>query len=51
MIPLLLIGAAVVGACVVLDYSSFVVGPGEQEAFIQERHHIGKHDDHREYRH
>ncbi|MEU3795240.1 hypothetical protein [Streptomyces fructofermentans] len=73
MIPLLLIGAAVLGACLVFGYSSFVVGfvlmvagvvgliafmatpgavlrPGEREAVIEERHYIGKHDDHREYR-
>ncbi|UIX34175.1 hypothetical protein [Streptomyces sp. GQFP] len=74
MIPLLLIGAAVLGACLVFGYSSFVVGfvlmvagvvgliafmatpgavlrPGEREAVIEERHYIGKHDDHRDYRH
>jgi len=73
MIPLLLIGAAVLGACLVFGYSSFVVGfvlmvagvvgliafmatpgavlrPGEREAVIEERHYIGKHDDHRNYR-
>lgn len=74
MIPLLLIGAAVLGACLVFGYSSFVVGfvlmvagvvgliafmatpgavlrPGEREAVIEGRHYIGKHDDHRDYRH
>jgi len=27
-----------------------VLRPGEREAVIEERHYIGKHDDHRNYR-
>ncbi|MFF4550105.1 hypothetical protein [Streptomyces sp. NPDC001435] len=73
MVPLILIGAAVLGACLIFGYSSFVVGfillaagilgliafmstpgavrrPGEREAVIEERHYMGKGDDHRYYR-
>ncbi|MGW3109579.1 hypothetical protein [Streptomyces sp. NPDC001100] len=73
MVPLILIGATVLGGCLVFGYSSFVVGfflmvvgvvglitfmstrgavlrPGEREAVIEERHYIGKHDDHQHYR-
>jgi hypothetical protein len=73
MVPLILIGATVLGGCLVFGYSSLVVGfllmaagviglitfmstrgvvlrPGEREAVIEERHYIGKHDDHRNYR-
>jgi hypothetical protein len=73
MVPLILIGATVLGGCLVFGYSSLVVGfllmaagviglitfmstrgvvlrPGEREAVIEERHYIGKHDDHRDYR-
>ncbi|MFI1164331.1 hypothetical protein ACH4UM_12050 [Streptomyces sp. NPDC020801] len=72
MIPLMLIGATVLGACLVFGYSSFVVGfflmaagvlgliafmatpgavlrPNEREV-VEERHYMGRHDDHREYR-
>jgi hypothetical protein len=73
MIPLILLGATVLGGCLVFGYNSFIVGfflmvagviglitfmstrgtvlrPGEREAVIEERHYIGKHDDHRNYR-
>ncbi|MGQ4481610.1 hypothetical protein [Streptomyces sp. SAS_276] len=73
MVPLILIGATVLGGCLVFGYSSLVVGfllmaagaiglitfmstrgvvlrPGEREAVIEERHYIGRHDDHRNYR-
>ncbi|MFI6463053.1 hypothetical protein [Streptomyces sp. STR69] len=73
MIPLILIGATVLGGCMIFGYSSFIVGfllmtagalglitfmstrgavprPGERESVIEERHYIGKHDDHRNYR-
>lgn len=73
MVPLILIGAAVLGACLVFGYSSFIVGfflmaagllglitflatvgtvrrPGERETVIEERHYMGNHDDHRNYR-
>ncbi|WP_409054937.1 hypothetical protein [Streptomyces sp. SYP-A7185] len=73
MVPLLLIGATVAGACILFGPSSFVVGftllaagilglmafmgtpgmvkrPGERETVIQERHYMGKGDDHRRYR-
>jgi len=73
MVPLVLIGAAVLGACLVFGYSSFIVGfilmaagvlglitflatpgtirrPGENETVIEERHYIGRGEDHRRYR-
>ncbi|MCX5554690.1 hypothetical protein [Streptomyces sp. NBC_00038] len=72
MVPLVLLGAMVLGACLVFGYSSFMVGfilmaggvlglitflatigvkrPGERETVIDERHYIGGHDDHRNYR-
>ncbi|MFS8204750.1 hypothetical protein ACLVWQ_39525 [Streptomyces sp. CWNU-52B] len=72
MVPIVLLGALVLGACLVFGYSSFVVGfvlmaggllglftflatvgaklPGERETVIDERHYIGRHHDHRDFR-
>ncbi|MFL1897766.1 hypothetical protein ACJWDR_01530 [Streptomyces tauricus] len=69
MVPLILLGALVLGAYLGFGYNTFVIGfilmsggllglitflatvgvkrPGERKTVIDERHYIGRHDDHR----
>jgi hypothetical protein len=41
-----LMAAGVLGLIAFMSTHGTVLRPGEREAVIEERHHIGKHDDH-----
>jgi hypothetical protein len=41
--------AGVLGLIAFMSTHGTVLRPGEREAVIEERHHIGKHDDHQQH--
>lgn len=50
VVGFLLMAAGVIGLITFMSTRGVVLRPGEREAVIEERHYIGNHDDHRNYR-